>query len=109
MSRPQPDEHREQQRARQGQHGQVQDGEQRRRRAKGTAQRSAIVGPAHSAARQPSHPLASTPIGTPSTAAVDPPNATVAEGRERLIRIRRDDLERRFPGLLGAVLGKPRL
>lgn len=29
---------------------------------------------------------------------------TVAEGRERLIQIRRDDLEGRFPGLLGAVL-----
>ncbi|MFC4907306.1 ArsR/SmtB family transcription factor [Actinomadura gamaensis] len=29
---------------------------------------------------------------------------TVAEGRKRIIRVRRDDMEARFPGLLKAVL-----
>lgn len=29
---------------------------------------------------------------------------TVAEGRKRIIRVRRDDMEARFPGLLQAVL-----
>jgi DNA-binding transcriptional ArsR family regulator len=29
---------------------------------------------------------------------------TVADGRKRIVRVRRDDLETRFPGLLQAVL-----
>lgn len=33
--------------------------------------------------------------------------STVAEGRKRIIRIRDDDLEQRFPGLLKAVLSPP--
>ncbi|GAA4545857.1 ArsR/SmtB family transcription factor [Pseudonocardia xishanensis] len=32
---------------------------------------------------------------------------TVAEGRSRIISVRRDDMEERFPGLLAAVLGAP--
>ncbi|GAA1837769.1 helix-turn-helix domain-containing protein [Pseudonocardia ailaonensis] len=32
---------------------------------------------------------------------------TVAEGRSRIISVRREDMEARFPGLLGAVLGAP--
>ncbi|WP_329252577.1 helix-turn-helix domain-containing protein [Actinoallomurus sp. NBC_01490] len=30
---------------------------------------------------------------------------TVTEGRQRIVRVRRDDMEKRFPGLLQAVLG----
>lgn len=29
---------------------------------------------------------------------------TVADGRKRIVRVRRDDMEKRFPGLLDAVL-----
>ena len=29
---------------------------------------------------------------------------TVAEGRKRIVTVRRDDMEARFPGLLNAVL-----
>jgi hypothetical protein len=32
----------------------------------------------------------------------------VADGRKRIVRVRRDDVEARFPGLLEAVLGKGR-
>ena len=32
--------------------------------------------------------------------------STVVDGRARIMRVRRDDLERRFPGLLDAVLGR---
>ncbi|WP_410608281.1 ArsR/SmtB family transcription factor [Amycolatopsis sp. lyj-109] len=31
--------------------------------------------------------------------------STVAEGRKRIVNVRRDDMEARFPGLLNAVLG----
>lgn len=30
---------------------------------------------------------------------------TIADGRKRIICVRRDDMEKRFPGLLDAVLG----
>jgi DNA-binding transcriptional ArsR family regulator len=33
--------------------------------------------------------------------------STVAEGRKRVIQVRHDDLDRRFPGLLKAVLSPP--
>ncbi|MCI2420567.1 helix-turn-helix domain-containing protein [Saccharopolyspora sp. K220] len=32
---------------------------------------------------------------------------TTTEGRKRIVRVRRDDMETRFPGLLQAVLGSP--
>lgn len=32
---------------------------------------------------------------------------TTAEGRKRIVRVRRDDMEARFPGLLQAVLATP--
>ena len=32
---------------------------------------------------------------------------TVAEGRKRIVTVRRADVEARFPGLLAAVLGQP--
>ncbi|NIH80365.1 ArsR/SmtB family transcription factor [Amycolatopsis viridis] len=32
---------------------------------------------------------------------------TVVEGRKRVVRVRREDLERRFPGLLEAILNAP--
>ncbi|ANZ20522.1 ArsR/SmtB family transcription factor [Streptomyces noursei] len=32
---------------------------------------------------------------------------TVADGRKRVVRVRRDDMEHRFPGLLQAILGAP--
>lgn len=33
--------------------------------------------------------------------------STVAEGRKRVVRVRREDVERRFPGLLEAILTAP--
>ena len=33
----------------------------------------------------------------------------VSHGREKLIQLRREDLESRWPGLLDAVLGRPTL
>ncbi|MFF2809176.1 ArsR/SmtB family transcription factor [Streptomyces sp. NPDC058000] len=32
---------------------------------------------------------------------------TVVDGRKRVVRVRRADMERRFPGLLQAILGAP--
>ncbi|MGF7237901.1 MAG: ArsR/SmtB family transcription factor [Frankia sp.] len=32
---------------------------------------------------------------------------TIADGRTRIVRVRRQDMEARFPGLLPAILGKP--
>ncbi len=32
---------------------------------------------------------------------------TVVEGRKRVVRVRRDEMEGRFPGLLEAILGAP--
>ncbi|MEU1672345.1 ArsR family transcriptional regulator [Streptomyces roseifaciens] len=32
---------------------------------------------------------------------------TVVEGRKRVVRVRRDEMESRFPGLLEAILGTP--
>jgi hypothetical protein len=37
---------------------------------------------------------------------VNGPSATLrADGRKRIITVRREDIEKRFPGLLQAVLG----
>lgn len=33
--------------------------------------------------------------------------STVADGRKRVVTVRRADMEARFPGLLKAVLGRP--